>query len=242
MPSPLFVNLSKNEVKELKKLRRKWHDYRRERALMILMNNNGKTAPEIAKILNRHPHTVRSQIRNYKDNGIEGLNRDYSPGRPKDLREEAIEKVKEWLQFSPQKYNFPHHQWTKKLLIKRFKQETGKDISDRTMNRVLKDAGFSYKKPKKTVPKNAPSKEEKKRRLAELFEEIKEFADSNDTEIFLVDETHFSTEPYNLRGWFKRGDYFFPQHSQKEEKPNCFWRLESKEKKILLEKCTKRKL
>ena len=40
-------------------------------------------------------------------------------------------------------------------------KERGKSISEDTAERALKDAGFCYKRPKKSMPFTAPSKEEK---------------------------------------------------------------------------------
>ena len=240
MPSPLKVSLSEEEREELIELRKNYSDYRCERALMILMNDEGKTAPQIADILKRHPHTVRDQIKAYKENGIKGLERDYSPGRPSNLREKAVEKVKELIEHSPKEYGYSQNIWKKDLLVEQFKKETGEDISNRTMNRALNEAGYSYKTPQKTVPEKAPSKEEKIDRLKELFEEIEDFAKEDDTEIIMIDETHFSTEPYNHSSWLKRGEHFFPKHSDKKGEPNYFWRLESEEREILLEERQKR--
>jgi len=104
----------------------------------------------------------------------------------------------------------------------------------------LKDAGFSWKRPKKTIPQNAPTKEEKIKIIKNTFEKIKKFAYKEDTEIFLVDETHFSTEPYYIKGWFPKGEHFPPKHSKKKRRLHSFWRLESQGKTILLEEFRER--
>ena len=56
-------------------------------------------------------------------------------------------------------------------------KERGKSISEDTAERALKGAGFSYKRPKKSMPFTAPSKEETLLRVNTVLREIKEMLD-----------------------------------------------------------------
>ena len=80
------IQLSDKQRKELENFRRQASSKDSEKALMVLMNADGKSAPHIAKLLKRHPHTVRDWLNRYKACGIKGLNRKYSPGRPNEKR------------------------------------------------------------------------------------------------------------------------------------------------------------
>lgn len=239
-PWVIKLDIKKEGKKELEKLRRKSSDYRNLRALMVLLNSEGQIASEIAKQLKVHHHTVRKVLKSYQTNGVKGLYRKYSPGRPGTLRKLFIDKLKVWIKKIPQDYGYPQQYWTTPLLIDLFEKKTGNSLNDSTARRALKDAGFSWKRPKKTVPQNAPTKEEKIKIMRNIFEKIKEFAYKDDTEIFLVDETHFSTEPYYIKGWFPIGEHFPPKHSPKKRMLHSFWRLESQEKTILLEEFSER--
>lgn len=237
----LRISLDEKEKSELRDLRRKHADYRSERALMVLLNSDGETAPKIARKLNRNPHTVRTVLRRYIERGVDGLRRRRSPGRPAVVGNKAKPILEEILQKTPQDYKHPQQCWTKELLIEVCEKEFGVRISKRSMVRVLHAAGYSWKRPQKTTPAHAPSKESKKAAVEELIGELSELLHEEDTEVFILDESHFSTEPYLFKGWFKKGERFFPQHTEKTGELHCVWRVESKNARFLLEKQRKGK-
>jgi hypothetical protein len=121
-----------------------------------------------------------------------------------------------------------------------YRKETGRNISEDTAERALRDEGFSYKRPKKSMPVNAPLKEEKIARINAIIKEVKELLDNNEAEVFAIDESHFSTEPYLIKGWFKKGQHFFPTDTKAKTKLHDIWRIESENRIILLEKFVKR--
>ena len=83
---------------------------------------------------------------------------------------------------------------------------------------------------------NAPSKEEKRIAVQAMVQKIIEIIDLDNSVIYALDESHFSTEPYLVQGWFKKR--WPPSNSdpKKQRKPHLLWMLESENTKILLEK------
>ncbi len=209
------INLSKQQVSELKQLQRKSGDYRSERALAVLHCSEGMKATEIASILKRQVNTVCNWLNAFLAHGIAGLGRKYSKGRPSKRNLEFTPKLEEYLGKSPRDYGFGEMLWTVKIIRVQYEKETGKSISEDTVRRALYDAGYSPKRPKKTTPTTAPSKKEKLQRIREIIWEINELSESEDVEVMFLDESHFSTEPYVIRGWSKRGQPFFPGDSEK---------------------------
>jgi len=55
------------------------------------------------------------------------------------------------------------------------------------------------------MPSNAPSAAEKKAKVSEIIDKIKENKPEK-LEVLFADESHFSNQPYVSRGWFKRGE------------------------------------
>ncbi len=108
-------------------------------------------------------------------------------------------------------------------------------VSGDTVTRALKAMGYSYKRPTKTVSARAPDKKEKTERVKVMVEEIKGILSTGETEIYALDESHFSTEPYLVRGWFKKR--WPPQNTDQlpEEKSHVFWLLKSGHTEVLLE-------
>jgi len=64
---------------------------------------------------------------------------------------------------------------------------------------------------------------------------IKDLVSAEDTEIYALDESHFSTEPYLVRGWFKKRWPAQDRNEQQARKSHILWMLESCNNKILLE-------
>jgi hypothetical protein len=108
-------------------------------------------------------------------------------------------------------------------------------VSNDTVTRALNSMGYSYKRPSKTVSARAPSKEAKKQAIDSMLEGIKSLLSESETEIYALDESHFSTEPYLVRGWFKKR--WPPQNRNKRQagESHFLWMLESHNTKILLE-------
>ena len=192
--------IDRREKRELGNIRRRISDYHSERALSVIMNSEGGNSVQIAKTLKRSYFTVRKWLLSFKKKRIEGLNRTYSPGRPANSRTELKSYLDIWLKETPEKYGFIQNCWNKKLIISLYEKERGKTISEDTAERALKGAGFSYKRPKKSMPLTAPSKEEKLLRVNTILREIKEMINKEQTEVLAVDESHFSTEHYLIKG------------------------------------------
>lgn len=232
------INLSESEKFELKKIRRSG-GYLSERALCVILNSEGLSPVSISKRLHRSYLSVRGWLLKFKRSRLKGLERRYSSGRPARSREKFKSYIGLWLKETPEKYGFIQQCWTKKLMLELYKRETGKEISEATAERALNDAGFSYKRPKKTLPVKAPSKEEKAIMVENTLNEIKEILRKKETEVFALDESHFSTEPYLIKGWSKRGERFFPSLSVPKTKSHNIWGVEYKKSLFLLEKLRK---
>jgi transposase len=228
--------LSEQEKTELEYLQINGSNLLRERSLAILHCAQGKKLTWIADALNRRILTIRSWIDSFRKHGISGLSRAYSPGRPSFRKKNLLPELRECLSKSPRDYGFFEDVWTLNLLKTHFKKQFNRDFSASTITRLLKDEGYSFKRPKKSMPANAPSKEEKLRQVQQIAQEILALKDNQETIVLFLDESHFSTEPYVIRGWHKRGEDFFPQDSSETGKSFGIWRIQSGRQTFLLEK------
>lgn len=220
---------------ELEGLRRKYNDYRSERALAILHCSDGLTATRIAKILRRTIQTVCTWLHAYEDRGINGLSRDFSPGRPNLRQAKLLHRLEEYLQRSPRDYGWGEDIWSIKVMIAQYHKETGTAISADSVERALHDAGYSFKRAKKSVPAKAPGKSEKLAKVKEIAGKISSLKENGDVEVMFLDESHFSTDPYVTRGWHKRGEPFFPANAIKAGKLHNIWGIRSGKRCFLLE-------
>jgi transposase len=179
-------------------------------------------------------------IKRYLENGIHGLNRLYSHGRSCKHKNQLKGYFPEWFGVGPDSYGYSTDNWTISLLCDNYQKITNEQVSEDTVARALKEAGYSYRRVKKCVHLHAPTREEKKQRVIELIEEIKSFIAHDESVILSLDKAHFSTEPYLIRGWYKKNS--MPHAvSQKEGELHNIWCVEYRGAKVYLEKCQTRK-
>lgn len=229
------IRLSKEQQKHLETFRRQASSKDSEKALMVLMSNDGKTVPEISKILKRNPHTVRNWLKRYMSQGIEGLNRNFSPGRPNTTRLDVQEHIKKIIADSPLDHGYQDQTWSVPLLTYEVNNKLNIGVSTKTVTRALKSMGYVYKRPSKTVPGHAPSKQEKQNAIQAMVQKILKIIDHDKSIIYALDESHFSTEPYLVQGWFKKRWPPSDTNAEEKGKPHILWMLEHQNTKILLE-------
>lgn len=232
------LTISPEDRITLENIRRHASSRDSEKILMVLLNNEGLSPTRISKKLKRHPHTVRECLKRFRKEGVKGLDRKYSPGRPQEKREKVKQVVLEILSKEPTAYGYKEYVWNVSLISHYLEEIHNIKVSDDTIERALKDCGFTYKRPSSAVSCKAPDKEEKKAAIEKMVKEIKEILSRGDCEIFSLDESHFSTEPYITRGWIKKRwppEDFWPG---KTRKSHMLWCIESGNTKILLEKVT----
>jgi len=207
-----------------------------ERIIIILLCDSGMKASKIAQILNLNPNTVRSHIKGYIENSIEGLSRTYSPGRPSTRDMLLIPFLEKCLTECPSKYGWDKVTWDSVSIIASFKKDSNITVSHDTVTRAMKALGYSYKKPHKSPSVNAPSKEDKIKTIKNVISLIKKDLNNNDAEIYCSDESHFTNEPYLPRGYFKKGTQGAHSWAKETRNKEPFWFIESSEWKVFLEK------
>ncbi|OQA82843.1 MAG: hypothetical protein BWY31_03022 [Lentisphaerae bacterium ADurb.Bin242] len=234
------LSLSEELRKGLEELQNNGSNQLRERSLAVLHCADGKKISWIASALNRQGATIRTWIASFERDGIAGLSRTYSPGRPSVRQIKLKPRLQEYLEHSPRDYGWGEDIWTTAIINEQFEKELKRKFGESTISRLLKDMGYVFKRAKKTVPAAAPSKEEKIEAVKKIASDILEWGKGKDVEVVFLDESHFSTDPYVIRGWHKCGEPFSPSDPQASGKHVGIWSIRSGSKEILLEECTKK--
>jgi transposase len=229
-----FFHLKEPQRRELENFWRQASLKDSEKALIILLNADGKSVLNIATMLRRNPHTTRLWLRRYSQMGISGLSREYSAGRPWYKKESVKAHIKESLPHSPQWYGYMDDVWTVPLISHALRKTRNIDASKDTITRALKEMGYTYKRPSK-CPAGEIIHEEKIMAINRISEKIKELIKQKDCVIYDLNESHFSTEPYLVRGWFFKRWSPPDRNTHKERKSHVLWMLESQNIKISLE-------
>jgi len=132
-----------------------------ERCLAVLLSDRGQRVPAIAQTLSRHEHTIRSWLKAYLQDGIEGLKATPPVGRTNRKEQSALTILPPVLAKHPSDYGYLEAGWSTNLLVD-YLHGQGLEASESTVKRALKRGGWVYKRFAKTVPAHAPSSEEKK--------------------------------------------------------------------------------
>ncbi len=198
------IQLSYEQQLELESFRKQASSKDSEKALMTLLSNDGKSVPEIALMLKRNQHTIRDWLKRYKTQGIKGLSRNFSPGRPNTMREKIKQQIGKIIGNSPIAHGYQDSTWSVPLITFEVNKNLSLNASSKTVTRALKNMGYVYKRPSKTTPGHAPTKEEKQKTVKKIVQEILKIIDQKESVIYTHDESHFSTEPYLIQGWFKK--------------------------------------
>lgn len=198
------IKLSEEERNHLKQIRNSRDANLSERCLYILLSDEGKSVPQIAAHTRRNGHTVRFWLKAYREGGLERLKGISPPGRYPEKSAKIYPIILEIVPKSPSEYGYIEEGWTIDMIVDYLKKQ-GIEVGGSTVKRALKKNGWVYKRFSKTIPSNTPNDEQKKIRISEIIEQIKNERENRNIEIFFVDESHFSNEPYVQRGWLLIG-------------------------------------
>lgn len=116
-------------------------EYRR-RIEIILRAEMGQSQAEICEALGCSQETARYWIGMTQAGQAYSWN-DHPIGRPKTINEQYLDRLKQLVSHSPRDYGYPFRQWTAQWLKKHLGRELGIEVSDRHINRLLKQMGLS---------------------------------------------------------------------------------------------------
>ena len=159
--SMIRIVLSAQEQAQLEQTRRT-RPQLAERCHYVLLNAQGWSVPQIAQRLDRNEHTIRTRLKAYRIAGLAGLHNTPQPGRPATKGQHVTEQLEQLLVHSPSHFGYIEDGWTVDL-IRDYLAQHQDAASDATVRRQLKAGDWVYKRFAKTVPRNAPPAEKKKR-------------------------------------------------------------------------------
>jgi transposase len=119
-------------------------EYRRRIEIMLLADI-GKSQSQICEILGCSQEMARYWT-GVAEAGLAHKWNERPIGRPKIVNTQYIERLKELVSHSPRDYGYAFSYWTAQWLSKHLATEFGIEISDRHVNRLLKQMGLSTKR------------------------------------------------------------------------------------------------
>ncbi len=117
----------------------------------IVLNMEGKTAPEIADILKVHRSKVSIWLRNWEEKGMDGILEGHRSGRPPAISAAQRQELADILDSGPVAYGFTSGVWTSPMVARVIKEEFAVTYHPAHVSRILHDIGFSVQRPRKTL-------------------------------------------------------------------------------------------
>jgi transposase len=112
------------------------------RIQIILLADEGQTQTQICKALGCSQGMARHWILVARSGQAHNW-QDIQIGRPKSLNDVHIERLKKLVSHNPKEFGYSFQRWTGKWLSKHLAKEFGIEVSDRHINRLLKQLGLS---------------------------------------------------------------------------------------------------
>ncbi len=125
-----------------KKLQEELSDHYRQRLLIMILADEGRTQTQICKTLNCCPTTARHWILIAKI-GMAHQWEEHPIGRPHTANHQYRERLKVLVSQNPQDYGYAFQRWTGYWLSQHLAKELNIDLNERQVNRILKQMGLS---------------------------------------------------------------------------------------------------
>jgi transposase len=168
MRAPIVIpNPTPEAIEALAKLYRTTRDVRlRTRTQIVLLAAEQRlTAPAIAQIVREDDQTVRTWLKRYLSEGIEGLKDRPMPGAPSKITPAYVEQLLQVVRRRPRSLGLPYSLWTLQRLADYLAEQTGIRVSYETIRQLLKAREIVLSRPQHQITSPDPEYLVKKRRL-----------------------------------------------------------------------------
>lgn len=155
--------LPKHSKEELKKLYLKEKDTDAKfRLLAAMKRKDGETLDYIALSLKKPKTTIHDWLKRFQTYGPERIYNLKKSGRPSNMSKEQKQNLKNILMESPEKQGLPFIMWTTSLVQYLIDKLFGILYKIRNIEYIIKELGFSFKKPR---PENKKSNKKAQERF-----------------------------------------------------------------------------
>lgn len=144
----------------------------RNKALTVLLHLKGISKTVIANTLFLDRSTVRTYIQIYEERGIENLFNFYKKSMMKYDDPKYKDAVLSILHAPPSCFNINRTTW-RMIDIKTIMAQKGLPICEENIRKIIKDAGYSFRKAKRVLTSNDPNYMEKLKEITIILSNLK---------------------------------------------------------------------
>ena len=203
MPAPNHLN-SEQKEKLQKALKKEENPYIRERVLILLLLNDGKTQVQISKLIGCSLRTVSYWCIHGDANNLDSLKDKRMEGNDRKATDEYIKILLETIDKEPQEMGYEFGRWTAKRLATYLTEQTGIELSSSQVTNILKKKKYVYIWAKYSLEdrQDPEKRKEFKQKLAEYLKIAKE--EPNKLQVWFWDESGFSLRVIRRKTWGKK--------------------------------------
>ena len=138
--------------------------------LIILMSDSASTIASIARTIGCSPETVKRIRKLYRMGGIDALHPIKPPGRKTRATPRYLEALTKAVKTSPLDLGYGFSVWSSIRLAAYMAKTTGVPYGDDQLRRILKQQGFSFRRPQHTMKgkRDEAAYDKARRQLARL--------------------------------------------------------------------------
>lgn len=141
----------------------------------VILNSEGRTSTEIAKVLHASREKVSEWLKIYDHQGVDGLLEGRRTGRPSRLTDLQKILLCDIIDSGPIAYGLMTGIWTSKIISEIIEWEFDVQYHDGHVRKLLQDFGFSVQTPKRLLA--AADKEKRDKWVADTYPKLKKKRD-----------------------------------------------------------------
>lgn len=204
MPAKSFLSLEqKQRLQQL--LKQSVHPEIRERALILLLMNDGRVQKEIAALLGCSHRTVAYWCVHGDADKIESLEDGRRKRKYRKVTSDYVEKLIGIVEKEPSELGYEFGRWTGERLATYLEKQTGIKLTGSQVRKILKQKKYVYRWAKYSLEDRHNS--EKRKEFQEKFKTYLEVAkiEPLQLQLWFWDESGFSLRVLRRKTWVKKG-------------------------------------
>lgn len=228
--------LTPEQVEKLQKaLKKEENGDIRERILILLLLNDGKTQAKIAEFIGCSLNKVSYWCIHGEPNDLESLRDARMNGNNKKATEKYIETLLETIEKDPQELGYEFGRWTAQRLATYLGNITGIELSGSQVRRILEKKKYVYLWAKYSLEvKRDPEKRQAFKKKIEEYLTI-EKENPERVQVWFWDESGFSLRVIRRKNWCKKGNRKKIRGDRRKGKVNVMGGLRYSDKKRFVE-------
>ena len=122
-----------------------------KRLQAVLLNSEGQTSGELARILKAPRSRVSEWLQRYQTEGMDGLLEGYRSGRPSQLTDKQQQQLGDIVDSGPVAYGLDNGIWTSPMIAWVIEEEFGVAYHPGHVRKLLHTLGFSVQRPRRVL-------------------------------------------------------------------------------------------